>query len=200
MIDYATIQTSVIQIIRDLVGYRLSSLLDEGDNPIPAVMKPRQRDVRADYPYITVDITETNRVMSWNRDHGVDKGGLIWYEADHHLEFTIDSYGDGSQSILQELRAKLAFDSIRNRIRNETGGSLLGTEDIRQVPRLRATDFVDNAFMRLTINVRDRVTDPDGGYIDTVDIGVGNPASISYLQYGDDDPAPLEITFKVQAP
>lgn len=197
MIDYSLIQTSVIQIVRDLVGYRLSTLLDENDNSIPAVMKPRQRDVRPDYPYITVDITETNRVLGWNRDLGVDKDGHVWYEADHHLEFTIESYGDGSQSILQELRAKLGFDSVRDRIRTETKGSLLETEDIRQVPKLRATDFVDNAFMRLVINVRDRVTDPNSGYFDTIDIGVDSVESVSYLKYGDDDPNPLEIKIKI---
>jgi hypothetical protein len=201
-IDYNAIQTELIKLTRDLVGAKLSQMPNGSGGTFPAVIKPRTKGVRPSYPYITVDIVRTTRIGSWLRNTGVDENNRVFYEADYHLDIAIRGWGNGSHSILQDLKSRFAFDSTLWRLRNNIGAGVMFTGDVVMLPQFLSTDYVDNASLNLTISVRDRVVDTSSGIINQIDIGyfdpdIGESVERGELKYSPDDTDPLYIQINV---
>lgn len=201
-IDYDDIQTELIKLTRDLVGTRLSQMSDGATGTYPSVIKPRTKGVRPNYPYITVDIVRTTRIGSWLRNMGVDENNKVFYEADYHLDIVFRGWGNGSHSILQDLKSRFAFDSVLWRLRNNIDAGVMYTGDVALLPQFLSTDYVDNCSLNLTISVRDKVTDPSSGTITQIDIGVLDPdtgelVGQGELKHSPDDPNHLPIQINV---
>lgn len=201
-IDYDAIQTELIKLTRDMVGTRLSQMPDGSGGTFPAVIKPRTKGVRPDYPYITVDIVRTTRIGSWLRNTGVDENDNIFYEADYNIDIAFRGWGNGSHSILQDLKSRFAFDSVLWRLRNNIDAGVMFTGDVVLLPQFLSTDYVDNCSLNLTISVRDRVVDTSSGIIDQIDIGyfdpdIGEIVGRGELKDSPDDTDPLYIQINV---
>lgn len=201
-IDYEAIHTELVELTQDLVGARLSQMSDGAGGIYPSVVRPRTKGVRPDYPYITVDIVRTTRIGSWLRNTGVDENNNVFYEADYHLDIVFRGWGNGSHSILQDLKSRFAFDSVLWRLRNNIDAGVMFTGDVALLPQFLSTDYVDNCSLNLTISVRDRVVDTSSGIIDQIDIGyldpdIGEIVGRGELKDSPDDTDPLYIQINV---
>jgi len=174
-LDLNAIRKTVIDSVKAAIGSDLSQTYNPAlDKTYGTVLtaRPNGELPIPDYPYAVLDILSI-RDTDWHitnlvYDEVNDK--FVW-ETHRTLDMQISIYGNGvSQdaiSLANKLEVAYRMDSIRE-ILIEGG---LGLVDVRQVqilPELLQTDWLETAFIKLSVRANDKYTDPDLEAIESV--------------------------------
>jgi len=170
-LDLNAIRKTVIDSVKAAIGSDLSQtynpVLDETYGTV-LMARPNGELPVPEYPYAVLDILSI-RDTDWHitnliYDEVNDK--FIW-ETHRTLDMQISIYGTDALSLANKLEMAYRMDSIRE-ILIEGG---LGLVDVRQVqilPELLQTDWLESAFIKLSVRANDKYTDPDLGAIESV--------------------------------
>lgn len=174
LVNHSAIQGGVITYLQSL-PLSLSTLKDINGNPVPSVIRDRQKIPRPAFPYITVDVQLSSPEGGTNvRDIYVDDDDVVHHVSEHTVMATISSFGDNALSILHTVQQILLVDQERIRLRTLTGEEAVYQRmtEISENPLYLETDFIDAAEMSIVFTVVSDYYNPDSEYtiISTVEV------------------------------
>lgn len=160
MIDYDAMHDKVITIARTAVGSRLS-LIGPTGGQFGAVIKERANAPRPDFPYLTVDLTDTKDEGGWESNRGINSGsGLLFSETHKNVMLQLVCWGDDSMSIMNELSGYLRMSHIvQSDLRDNLGASLIDVSSITTIPIKMEDKWVESNSMSVTLNIVDKYED-----------------------------------------
>lgn len=182
-----TILDTFIQVARDGLGNQLS-LIGPPAGQFPAVIKVRGGGSKPSTPYVTLDVLDIMTDNEWLLSEYLADDDSLVYETTTNLLLNYRVYGGNALNIANNLHGYLRVESVRDYIREETGGALVTTGNIDSLPVLLSHAYLESASFNLTFSIVDTLTIPDTGsnYFDTVDLQ-------GELKRNEDDPDPLPI-------
>lgn len=161
-LDFTAIRTTVINSIKLSIGDQLSQTYNPDlDVEYGTVLNARPNPEKAipDYPYAVLDITGSSDTDWYLTAQRYDEITDDWqYETSKTLDLQITIYGGNAIQIAEELKTSYRRDDMISLLR--AGG--IGIGDVQQVqilPELLQTDFLEVAFVQLTIRVTDTYVD-----------------------------------------
>lgn len=170
-LDLNAIRKTVIDSVKAAIGSDLSQtynpVLEESYGTV-LVARPNGELPIPNYPYAVLDVLSI-RDTDWhitNLVYDEDADKFVW-ETHRTLDMQISIYGGDAISLANKLEVAYRMDSIRE-ILIEGG---LGLVDVRQVqilPELLQTDWLESAFIKLSVRANDKYTDPELGAIESV--------------------------------
>ncbi len=189
MIDYNVILDHFIAAAQEGVGNELSQVGPVGFEE-PAVIRARQDGPKPDYPYIVLDVLNTQQLDGWLLQEGVDDNDDPFMETTYQLTLSYTVYGSNATTdaigIANKLEGFFRLRRILDDIKTVTGGSLNVTFPIISTPQALADKFIEAAQFNFNYSIIDRITDPESGIFDTIELD-------GELSEGVDDPSPLPI-------
>jgi len=170
-LDLREIKKTVIDSIKAAIGDDLSqtynSVLDESYGTV-LLARPNKELPTPAYPYAVLDVTAIenvgNHLTFLYYDTDLDQ---FVYETHKNIDMQVSIYGTGAMQLANKLEGAYRIDVIREILIN--GG--LGLGDVQQVqilPELLQTDFLEVAFIKLSVRASDRYVDVDLTSIDDV--------------------------------
>lgn len=182
-IDYDSILSKFIDVAVQGVGSQLSLI----NGQYPAVIRSRQDAPKPDYPYIVLDILQTNQENGWLFAETVTDAGFLSYETHYEMLLSYTVYGDNAASIANQLEGFFRLSRIRNEITNDVAVGVVNTNPVISIPQLLVDKYVEASSFTLVTNVSDVfVDDSQECVIDSIDLdgelarGVGDPAPIAF--------------------
>ena len=176
MLDINAVYNKFIEDIRAGVGSYLSTS-GTGANERPSVQRQRADTVKANYPYITIDIASIGDESGWRNLEDVDDNDFPYVETVKELLIVLRCYGpsEGSNNInalfiMNTLNGFFKLSRIRDGIRTDLGGSIVSLSVPRSIPMQLSDRFLETAEFSIIYNQVDRTTDTVPAIIDTVDI------------------------------
>jgi hypothetical protein len=170
-LDFREIRKTVIASINAAIGSDLSQtynpVLDESYGTI-LTARPNKELPVPEYPYAVLDITGVKdtdwHITNMSYDDELNK---FYYETHRTLDMQISIYGGDAISLANKLVVAYRVDTIREIL--ISGG--LGLVDVKQVqilPELLQTDFLEVAFVKLSVRANDKTVDEDLTSIDDI--------------------------------
>lgn len=204
MISPYTIQTHLMSIISDLVGYRLSQIQAGNGLTRPACIRSGGYDTGTQsaineppFPYIAVDFTASSR---WGRtdiiNEYLNEDDIPVIETDIILSYDVKCHGlskDDTSMIMHELQRKLDLNSVRARIMQDTSSRLFETSDVRKFAVRRQSNIVEVNRMVVDLAIRDVLIDPAAGVFNTIQIDTIESGGGLYESPDDTTPLPIQV-------
>jgi hypothetical protein len=162
MIDYNEIYTTFITLVEDQVGDLLATY-----KGAPAVLRVRQKTPTKDYPYITVELSNTEDEDGWQRDEYYNDDGHTVHETIKRIMVTFRVYGGGTESsndltalnIANQLHGSFTFNSVREGLRNDIEAGIVMVDAVR-TPFVQLPDrYLETAMFFVMINIIDEQID-----------------------------------------
>lgn len=170
-IDYDVILNSFVVRAQEVLANDLSSSGPPG-SPEPSVIIARQPGPTPNYPYVQLDLISTVQTDGYETGRGVDElTEQVYYETHYKLLLQYTVFGGNANSIAHKLESYFRFESVLNKIEEDTTGTLEETFAVRSIPEKRETDWLEVAQFQLTFNINDQSENTDGdGIIQTINI------------------------------
>lgn len=144
----------LVRVVRDLIGYRLSTVKGANNTTLPSVIQERSNTPKPPHPYVTVDYTNIRKVGYSQRDSYLNDNEDQVDEFDYIVRFTVRVNANNDQDslgILEEFRSRLFTTRGLSKIREFMPQyGLLNTSDIVFFPSIMTTDYEEAS--RLTID------------------------------------------------
>lgn len=196
MINIDQESKSLVRVVKDLIGYRLSTLPAQSGNTTSAVIRNRSRSPKPDLPYATVDYQNLRKVGYSQRDSYLDENENEVDEFDYIGRFIIQINGEHGQDVVgicEELRSRLFTEKGRRKIQEYFETSrLLTTSDVLFFPAFLVTDFEEAARLTVDFWMRSVIVDETNDVIDNI--------SVDGELYDDYDQEYPPITINTNAP
>lgn len=167
-IPVSTITTSLIEVIRSAVGDELTQIGPEGST-FPAVIKDRQSGNIPDYPFIVVDYLNSATTDAQLTEFKVDLNDNVEYTTDYLLFYRVTCYGKTGHEIMDKLKSRLRFDSHRDTLRFLCEAAFSSESDVKEIPQLKSTEYIDNGFMDITLSYVDTEADIASTVIEAIE-------------------------------
>lgn len=187
------IQEGAISYIRDVVGYRLSTIQNPNKtSSMRAVIKSRANGIRPNYPYITVGVITTGKESgAWLRHEYVDEAtDRPVYISEQEVVLQIRCVGDDAEDILTELRINTLGDISRANLNEEAQATFQDFSVISDRPYFENTDFVDGAETFITFTAVSTWCPVSGSVIENINVDG------EYFRFKD-DPNPIDVHINV---
>ena len=167
MSDLERVFEGLISAIASSVGGDLATT--EGlDRQIPAIFQDRQGNYKL-YPYITVDALSIKEVGGWLKDKIVDENDKTEYIYEYQVLVLITCLGVNSADILNDLKRRFSFESVRQKIYKDSGDLAVfqRSGNVESVKEFLETDFEGAANLEVTINFTTSLKDDESSVIDS---------------------------------
>ena len=184
--DYSAIRSKFVSVVQSGVGSLLSTTGPPSATE-PSVIIRRPSGPIPDYPYISLDILDTEDQHGWLSFEEVDVNDNPVYLTYEKMLINIRCYGGDSISIINKLRHYLRIASVRNDIREVLSGSIVDVLDIDSMPIELSDRFLESASVNIIFNTITSQVDTSVGIIDNVDLD-------GQVFRDDEDPTPYTTT------
>lgn len=169
------ISVSLMNIVKDLVGYRLSTIpLQNGTTP--SVILNRSGTPKPDFPYGIIDHIGLVKIGYAQRASYLDANEDEVDEFDYKGRFLIQFNGgvsDDVLSICSELKDRLFTSKGKRSFSLRTQGidvGILSVSDISFIPTRLSTDFEEVARLTIDLSLRSVIVDETAEVIENIDV------------------------------
>jgi len=179
-LDLKAIRKTVIDSIKAAVGDDLSQTFNPALNETYGtvlIARPNGELPIPEYPYAVLDILGI-RDTAWyltTRTYDETTGKFSW-ETHRTLDIQISIYGDNNLldalSIANKLSVSYRMESIQQ-ILIDGGLGLASVDQVQILPELLQTDWLNVAFLKLSIRANDKYVDADLAAIESINITGG---------------------------
>lgn len=176
-------EKALVRILNQMIGCE-----------VKGIIRGYQEGNRPNYPYIVVSSDTTKTKFGSPQNEGINDADVQFYDLPVSFQFRITCIGKGSQDIMWKVKGLFERRDVRDIVKDEMEGVLASTDDIRYVPTLPSSEFVEQSFMNGHFNFLDRVLGiescslPIGSSIEAVEVD----GEIKRGE-GDEDPIQLNI-------
>lgn len=162
-LDYKEIRKTIIDSVKLAVG----SQLTQTTNPITQETygtvfnaRPNPELPMPDYPFAVLDILTVQDTDWYTSDLGWNENLQMWvYATSKTLQVQVSVYGKDSMQIAENLQTAYR----RQDVLDVLAGGQIGLASVQQtqlLPELLQTDFLEAAFVQMTLRIMDSYADP----------------------------------------
>lgn len=171
MLDYKEIRKTIIDSIKAAIGDDLSQTTNPATNETYGMVfnaRPNPELPVPDYPYAVLDILGSKDTDWYLTDLTYDSAeDKFNYNTHKTLTMQVTIYGGDAMQLADKLSTAYRRDDILEILIN--GGLGLGdVENVQITPDLLQTDWLEIAFIQLSVRVNDKYVDPDLQSIENV--------------------------------
>ena len=177
--DEIEAQQGLVKVITKMVGDKLGKMVlpDGTVTDTPAVfIEPLGELPEPTLPFIGINYLQDND----NEGFLLDSGTALVEDPDnppamidvpyfdtalYYMNFLVCE-GDGSQSILREIKRKFLKEDYRSMLKEEANSGISLVNVIGRSPQMQSTQFREQSTMTLRLNTVDRFLDYEGGVFD----------------------------------
>lgn len=174
-LDINTVTNSLIAVVRDLVGTRLSTLPTQSGTT-PSVISNRSGVPKPNHPYAVVDHIGLNKIGYSTRASYLDSNFDEVDEFDYTGRFLIQFNGNNTSDVLSicsELKDRLFTSKGKRSFTLRTDGinvGILSVSDIDFIPTRLSTEFEEVARLTIDLSLRSLIVDETTEVIESVDV------------------------------
>ena len=148
------VRNALISITEKLIGDDLSTIKVNGVD-VPSVLRDITGGNIPEYPFITIANSSSSGIQGTKvLDQYVDEEDKLQIVTEQYITFIIKSYGESSESLLNDLKVKINFGYTRWIMEEQAQATFMEFSDISYTPLYLSERFIESSQMTARLSIR----------------------------------------------